>query len=132
MQTNQQIGLCKVCGKEIYEITARHQDGPLAGEVLSVGKPYDWCRTVTYLLNSGACCDITACDECAEQLRQQPVMVIAQWKEVILAYYRELQDDFRIWQGQRPFTPEQKQAQIKYIAEQFPIGVLCVRRTSDG
>jgi len=58
------IGCCTACDEPVFEVVARHTEGPCKGEIRQVGQPLPGARRVTLVRISGRTSFWTLCEGC--------------------------------------------------------------------
>lgn len=109
------LACCTVCDEPIFEVAARHMDGPMKGEVKQVGNPLPGVRRVFIVRISGSQSYWSLCPTC----EIEPAMMPRLAKKELRAMVREKQV--------MKHSPEQIEANeemLRLFEYDIPLGVL--------
>jgi hypothetical protein len=109
------LACCTVCDEPIFEVAARHTDGPLKGEVKQVSNPLPGVRRVYIVRISGSSSFWSLCPTCEIEPAMLPLLA----KKELRAMVREKQV-----QNHTPEQVEMNEKMLRLLEYDIPLGVL--------
>lgn len=115
MIDRKRIGCCTICDEPIFEVIARHTEGPYMGEIKQMGRPLPGARRLTMVRISGRTNYMSLCGKC--RVTSDNLPELAKKEVAAMVYERNLAHDTME-------QAENREKMLKLFAWDIPLGVL--------
>jgi hypothetical protein len=115
MPDRKHFGCCTACDQPIFEVVARHTEGPYRGEIKALGKPLPGAKRVTLVRISGSTSYMSMCGDC--EVTQENIAALNKKEVAAMVYERHLaRDDAR--------QADMREKMLRLFSFDIPLGVL--------
>jgi predicted secreted Zn-dependent protease len=115
MPDRKRVGCCTLCDEPIFEVAARHTEGPSKGEIKQMGGPLPGARRVTLVRMSGRTSYCSLCKEC--EVTSANIVVVTQKEVAAMVHERNFARDTME-------QAENRERMLRLFAFDVPLGVL--------
>ena len=115
MTDRKHIGCCTLCDKPIFEVAARHTEGPSKGEIKQMGGPLSGVRRLTLVRMSGRTSYCSLCEKC--EVTSENITVLAKKEVAAMVHERNFARDTME-------QAENREKMLRLFAFDVPLGVL--------